>query len=92
MRVASWQAHQVKYRSLFSEHGMGEKRNRTVSAEFVCTLLGFGVGFLAMPPEQNFRPTFGLMDFRALLWVTGGGFVGVLIGMVVTRLDRGFSP
>lgn len=70
---------------------MGEKRHRTVSAEFVCTLLGFGVGFLVMPPVQNFRPTFGLNDFKDLFWVLGGGAAGALVGMIITRFNRRLS-
>jgi H+/Cl- antiporter ClcA len=71
---------------------MGEKRNRAVSAEFVCTLIGIGVGLLVIPPVQNFRPTFGLEDFRDLLWVIGGGFTGALVGMIITRVNSRFRP
>ncbi len=70
---------------------MRKKPRRIASTERVCALLGMAIGFLYMPAEQNYRPTFDFRDFKELPWIVGGAAIGALTGMILAWAERRFS-
>jgi hypothetical protein len=67
---------------------MSWKPKRSPSKDFLGALLGMITGFLFLPAEQNYRPTYDFRDFMDLLWIVGGGAAGALVGTIIAFVDR----